>query len=115
MVLKTQPMSDDMAARVAREQTFHVETEARKWEGAKDLVLRQWCVEKAIIACGQEAVAWFGRDFVIRDKVPPILPDGVLGEMEDIIKPQPPTFECAVVPIAEDILRSITGGGEDKL
>ena len=110
MVLKSQPMSDEVAARVAREQTFHVETEARKWEGAKELVIRQWCVEKAIIACGQEAVAWFGRDFVIRDKMPPQLPGGVLGVMEDIIKPQPPRFESAVIPLAEDILRFITGG-----
>ena len=84
MVLKTQPMSDDMAARVAREQTFQVETEARKWEGVKELVLRQWCVERAIQVCG--SVVWHC---------------------------EPPIPASAVVPIAEGILRFITGG--DKL
>ena len=87
MVLKTQPMSDDMAARVAREQTFQVETEARKWEGAKDLVLRQWCVEKAIQVCGTEGVVWHC---------------------------EPPIPASAVVPIAEGILRFITGGGDNQ-
>jgi len=95
MVLKTQPMSDDMAARVAREQTFHVETEARKWEGAKELVLRQWCVEKAIISCGTDGLVWCGKD--------------------DTNRSDPGTWniphpKCAVVPVAEDILRFITRG-----
>ena len=89
MVLKSQPMSDDMAARVAREQTFQVEAEARKWEGAKDFVIRQWCVERAVAVCGQ---------------------DGVMWHQSTAISEELPQLKSAVVPIAEDILRFITGG-----
>jgi hypothetical protein len=96
MVLKPQTMSDDMAARVAREQKFQVETEARKWEGAKDLVLRQWCVEKAIVACGADGLVLCGKDEPRSDS-------------DTWNAPHP---KCAVVPIAEDILRFITGVGK---
>ncbi len=92
MVLKSQPMSDEMAARVAKEQTFQVETEARKWEGAKELVLRQWCVDRAVQLCGSElGIMWYGQ-----------------GKIDSLT--QGPPMKCAVVPIAEDILRFITGG-----
>jgi len=87
-------MSDEMAHRVAKEQTFQVETEARKWEGAKEFVIRQWCIGQAIEACktGQEGgVFWWGTD------------------KYDSLTQGPP-MKCAVVPIAEDILRFITGG-----
>ena len=99
MVLKPQQMSEEQALRAAAQNITRVEQEANLRAAIESLQLRQWCVEKAIISCGQEAVVWFGRDFVIRDKVPPRLP---------------PKFECAVVPLAEDILRFITGGEPGK-
>ena len=86
MVLKPQHMSEEQALRAAAQNITRVEQEANLRAAIESLQLRQWCVEKAIIACGQEAVAWFGRDVVIRD---------------------------TVVPLAEDILRFITGGGKE--
>jgi hypothetical protein len=86
MVLKSQPMSGEMAARVATQSAYQAEQEALLRSTIDSLQLRQWCVDKAITVCGTEGTNWIGK-----------------GE--------PPIGKTVVVLISEDILRFITGCG----
>jgi len=86
MVLKPQPMSDDMAARVTTQSSYQAEQEAFVRAAIDSIPLRQWCVDQAVKVCGTEGVVWHC---------------------------EPPMPTSAVVPIAEGIFRFITGG--DKL
>ena len=80
-------MSDEMAARVATQSQARVDQEAVLKAAIDSLQLRQWCVDKALQACGTEGVTWHQAT---ADTLPHSL--------------------YAVVDIAEDILRFITGG-----
>lgn len=90
MVLKAQPISEEMAARLSSEfQTQRDQASALK-AAIDSLQLRQWCIERAVQLCGSElGIMWYSNQEIIT---------------------QDPPMKCAVVPVAEDILRFITGG-----
>jgi hypothetical protein len=83
MVLKPQPMPDEMAARVTTQSAYQAEQEAILRSVIDNIPLRQWCVEKAVVVCGTEGTNWVGKD-------------------------EPPIGKTVVVLIAEDILRFLT-------
>jgi len=80
-------MSDEMAARVATQSQARLDQEAALKAAIDILQLRQWCVDKALQACGTEGVTWHQSTV---DTAPYSL--------------------CAVVDTAEEILQFITGG-----
>ena len=100
MVLKSQPMSDEMVARVATQTQSRVDQEAALKAAIDSLQLRQWCVDQAIKVCGNDGLTWYKQ------------PQPIVKTAEELHKypDDPPDPLCAVVPIAEDILRFITGG-----
>ena len=48
MVMKEPPMSAEVGNRMAQRTTVQIGERSREMEDMKDLVLRQWCVEKAV-------------------------------------------------------------------
>jgi len=81
MVMKTPPISADVAARMAAENVRQFSGDAKAKESQQDTIVRMWCIEQAAAVCGTElGIMWHGSD----------------------------QHKCAVVPIAEEILMFIT-------
>ena len=93
MVVKTPPISSEIAARMAAENARQFVGDMKAREIYESLHTRMWCVEQAVAVCGTEGVVWVGADNPNRSN-----PDTC----------NVPHMKSAVVPVAEEILRFIT-------
>lgn len=92
MVLPPEKMSEEIRAKAAAEQVRKIMSEGKNAEQLQRLVIRQWCIERAVQVCGGDGVIWI--------------------EKKDAIPDVGPLFKSAVVPIAREIYAFITGETE---
>lgn len=95
MVVKTPPISSEIAARMAAENARQFAGDTKAREVYESLHTRMWCVEQAVAVCGSDGVMWHTQ----RPKS-----SAEIYKVPD----NPPDPLSAVVPIAEEILRFIT-------